>query len=467
MDKKQPGYSLYANKVTMNVSNYNNQSYQSIDMQNKPNFSSLPNYPRINIEESILKIDEKIDKIQYSCKSLQKSIWDPSSKKDYNPIGDLKNSQFSKHRPTHSTDGLQPNFKYCITGGNPYKEPTRQSMDSLNPDLSPVNENNVRSMTNTRYNAQDASMYVSKAQIASQQKDTETLQRRLINELNQKIEDYQDENTKLSNKVDSLTYRLNEAQRETVNNANKNSDLQKKMLDYEPLENEYMLLKDELQICKDEINFSLKPLIFKYENQFEISAIEVRSIENDLKLAEERCDKMKIDLKKINSEKIDLSRELNQERKKNINLMQEKNEHVSNGFILENQVKDLIELVKVLEADRDVYRNEKSNLIRKNELLVQRNDSMECNLSKMYSDSQVARNQKSPYTNKSPETLDQRKSEREKSEQENQDFIRMSRKEFDELENDLKSARDLLNGYVESLNKSKYQIEQKDNEISL
>ena len=63
--------------------------------------------------------------------------------------------------------------------------------------------------------------------------------------------------------------------------------------------------------------------------------------------------------------------------------------------------------------------------------------------------------------------MDQNELDFVKSDEIDSNYIKIPKREFQELENDLGSSRDLLNHYVDSLNKSKQQLDRKDSEVSL
>lgn len=225
MDKPAT-YSLYANQVTMNVSNYNSKAYQSPSSR----FYQSSNTKRSNIEDGISRIDEKINRIQNSCHKLQSSL-------------------YSNTKESTNKQVFQYGFK---------------------------DKNN-----NTQVVTAKVSPNLFTKELINRDAETDNFNRKLISDLNQRVDELSDENLLKDNKIESLTFRLQEMQKETINHISANSSFQKRFNDYDSIKKENQSLKEQLEECHNEINHNLKPIIYKYESQFEITQIEVRAMEND------------------------------------------------------------------------------------------------------------------------------------------------------------------------------------------
>jgi hypothetical protein len=81
-----------------------------------------------------------------------------------------------------------------------------------------------------------------------------------------------------------------------------NTEFLSKINELSSLEKNLNLVTEQLQQKKNQINQSLKPLIFKYENQLKITELEIKSLENDIKLYDQRSFTQSSELKKLNSQ---------------------------------------------------------------------------------------------------------------------------------------------------------------------
>ena len=170
-----------------------------------------------------------------------------------------------------------------------------------------------------------------------------------------------------------------------------NAEFLTKINSYESLEKNFNLITENLEQKKNQINQSLKPLIFKYENQLRITELEIKSLENDIKLGDQRYFAQSSDLKKINSLWADTKGELRLERGKLLQIMGEKNELGAREAALVGQVKDLVGLVKGMEREKDQWKFERENFLGKYGLLQDRNFELERGLSKAANETQVLR----------------------------------------------------------------------------
>lgn len=68
-----------------------------------------------------------------------------------------------------------------------------------------------------------------------------------------------------------------------------------------------------------------------------------------------------------------MTKELQAERRKTLDALNEKNDLLNNQYVLDNQVKELIDVVKSYEMKNESDENEKYGIIKKNELLHKRN----------------------------------------------------------------------------------------------
>ena len=330
-----------------------------------------PKKSRGKLIEELSKIGAKINSIEDSCISIKNDLVMKQNEQQSNEINIQQrmtattelgqtNSQFNPQQRMTATSELgQTNSQF-----NPQQTHNSQFM----PQQNRFNETTrVVEMHYSKYIKQDTS------EIFHQQYEQNLKKIHQDDMLNVygKVEEMNLTNRDYLIQIESLKNRVKEYQSEIMKKTNDNQAKQKRLSEYEIMEKDFVDGKNLLKQKNAEIEQKLKPMINRLQNQIEISQVEVKSFENDVGLMSNHIKNLKDELVTAYGEKKMLANDILEKNEAYLVLEREKNQIVTENYILENQVKELLGMTANSQEEKQVLIEERTVSNQKYTLLSQ------------------------------------------------------------------------------------------------
>ena len=349
-----------------------------------------PKKSRGKLIEELSKIGAKINSIEDSCISIKNDLVMKQNEQQSNEINIQQrmtattelgqtNSQFNPQQRMTATSELgQTNSQFNpqqrmivsteLGQTNSQFNPQQTHNSQFMPQQNRFNETTrVVEMHYSKYIKQDTS------EIFHQQYEQNLKKIHQDDMLNVygKVEEMNLTNRDYLIQIESLKNRVKEYQSEIMKKTNDNQAKQKRLSEYEIMEKDFVDGKNLLKQKNAEIEQKLKPMINRLQNQIEISQVEVKSFENDVGLMSNHIKNLKDELVTAYGEKKMLANDILEKNEAYLVLEREKNQIVTENYILENQVKELLGMTANSQEEKQVLIEERTVSNQKYTLLSQ------------------------------------------------------------------------------------------------